>query len=181
MPIGKDALLIGAQHIPATFELQTANFVPAAGDFVPGWGYFVTKASTIPASATSIDELFLVTGKCLITLIVGESTSVVATTTSLTLRTKANTKSIAAITDIVGDALGALYIVTGDPDDGLNGDATGATTGPDTAQCKTGFHAPILMNDETIEMLVQANGTGQIKCDLCYIPLEASAVITSVA
>ena len=141
-------------------------------------GRRVTKVGDLAADP---DDLFTVTGKCLITLMVGECTSVVATTTSLSLNTSTNGVVIAASTDVVGDAAGALYIVTGDPDEGLNGQASGADTNVDVARSRSGHMAPFMINDDKIYSNLDGAGTGTIQWDLYYIPLEASASIASSA
>ena len=153
---------------------------PAASDggYNPRFGTRVTKSSTL---ASDPDDLFTVTGKCLITLMVGEVTSVVATSTSMSINTSTNSIVLVASTDIVGDGAGVLYIVSGDPDDGLNGQASGADNNADAARIRTGFHAPILVNDDRIYMNLDGAGTGLVQWDLYYVPLEAGASITSSA
>jgi hypothetical protein len=69
-------------------------------------------------------------------------------------------------------------MVTGDPDDALN---AASTPNIDIAFTKTGTTSPMLMNDDGIVQVVQDAGTGTIQWDLYYIPLEASASITSAA
>lgn len=140
-------------------------------------GRRVTKVGDV---ASSPDPLFTITGKNLITLIVGEVTSVIASTTSLHLRTSSNTQNLCISTDISSDAAGTLYLVTGDPDDTLNG-AVATVPNVDIAWSRTGFHAPFLMNDDEIIQTIDGAGTGTIQWDLYYIPLEASASITSTA
>lgn len=141
----------------------------------PGLGNLVTKIGNV---STSTDALFSVTGKCLVTLLSGEVSSVIATTTSLQLLTSTGSVTMCASTDIVSDALGTLYLVTGDPDDALNG---GQTPNVDIAMSKSGFHAPFIVNDDGINQLIVGEGTGLIQWELWYIPLEASASIASAA
>lgn len=143
-----------------------------------GIGRRVTKVADM---ASDPDDLFTVTGKCLITLMVGEVTSAIATTSSMSLNTSTNAAVLAASTDVVGDGAGVLYIVTGDPGDGLNGLASGANNNADAATCDSGNHAPFLINDDNIYMNLNGAGTGFVQWDLYYIPLEAGASITSSA
>lgn len=154
---------------------QTAYDSAAGTTVMPGFGRRVTKVGDV---STSTDALFNVTGKCLITLMVGEVTSVIATTTSLQLVTSTNSIILCASTDIVTDVAGTLYMVTGDYDDVLNG---AQVPNADIAMTKTGTTAPFMINDDAIWQSVNGAGTGTIQWDLYYVPLEASASIASAA
>ena len=144
--------------------------------FVPGWGYNVVKLGNV---ATSTDDLFVVSGKCLVTALVGEVTSVVATTTSLQLVTSVGTRTLCASTDIVTEIAGTLYVVTGDQDEVLSG-TTQNTVG--FAMSATRFEKPLFMiNDNVIVQSINGAGTGLIEWNLFYIPIEAGATITSSA
>lgn len=138
-------------------------------------GRRVTKVGTL---ASAPDALFTVTGKNLITLMVGEVTSVVATTTSLQLQTSTGSVIIATSTQITTDAAGTLYMVTGDPDDALCG---GATPNADIAFSKTGFNPPMFVNDDVIMQVINGAGTGLIEWTVYYFPLEDSATIEAAA
>lgn len=144
-------------------------------NFINGLGRRVTKTGTL---ASAPDALFTVTGKNLITLITGEVTSVVATTTSMHLKTSTGTILICTSTQVTTAAAGTLYLVTGDPDDALNG---GATPNADIAFSKTGFNPPMLMNDDRIDMVINGAGTGLVEWVLYYVPLEADATIEAAA
>lgn len=156
-------------------EGQSVN--PPVGIEFSSLGRRVTKVGDV---ATQTDALFTVTGKCLITLMVGEVTSVIATTTSISLRTSSSDVQICISTDIITDLAGTLYLVTGDPDEALNG-VTGGAANVDVAFSKSGHVAPFLMNDDGIDHNTDQVGTGLIQWDLYYVPLEAGAVITSAA
>jgi hypothetical protein len=144
-------------------------------DFLPGFGRRVTKSSTI---ASAPDMLFDVTGKCMITLMFGEVTSVIATSTSMSLNTSTNDDVIVASTQITTDAVGTQYVVSGDPDLGFNG---GGTPTIDTAMFKVGTVAPFIVNDDTIEMNVNTAGTGLVEWVLYYLPLEDGATVAAAA
>lgn len=164
-----------AEVIRAIYNAVSADGSAGATTVQPGIGRRVTKVTDMTADP---DDLFTVTGKCLVTLMVGEVTSVIATTTSISLNTSTNSQVIAASTQITTDAAGTLYIVSGDPDDTLNG---GTTPGVDAALLTTGVHCPFLINDDAIYQNADAGGTGTIQWDLYYIPLEDSASIASSA
>ena len=156
-------------------SLAAAGGAGAPASFHPVRGYHVTKNATI---ASAPDMLFDVTGKCEITLIVGEVTSVIATSTSMSLNTSTNDQVLAASTQITTDAAGTLYVVSGDIGLGFN---AGATPGIDAAILDVGNHAAIIMNDDTIEMNVNSAGTGLVQWDLWYWPLEAGASVAAAA
>lgn len=137
------------------------------------YGRQVTKTGDI---ASAPDMLFDVTGKCLITLLTGEITSVFATTTSLNLKTSTGSVLITTSTQVTTAAAGTLYFVTGDPDDALNG---GSTPNADIAFLKTGTIAPFVMNDDTIQQVVNGAGTGTVLWTLYYFPLEDGAEVNA--
>lgn len=141
--------------------------------YQPQLGYLVTKVGDV---ASAPDDLFTVTGKVLVTLMHGEVTSVIATTQSLTLTTSTGTQTIAAVTQIAGDGVGTLYMVSGDPDLALNG---ATTPGIDAALLTNGSLAPFIINDDRIYQSINGAGTGTIQWDLWYVPLEASASVAS--
>lgn len=142
-------------------------------DFLPGYGRRVTKSSTI---ASAPDALFDVTGMCMITLMVGEVTSVIATSTSMSINTSTNDQVIVASTQITTDAAGTLYLVTGDPDLGFN---SAVAPGVDAAFSKDGQIAPFIVNDDQIEMNVNSAGTGLVDWTIYYLPLEDGATIAA--
>lgn len=144
-------------------------------NFNNSFGRRVTKTGDISSAP---DALFTVTGKNLITMIVGEVTSVFATTTSMHLKTSTGAIALCTSTQVTTAAAGTLYMVTGDPDDALNG---GATPNADAAFSKTGFFPPILVNDDRIDMIVNGAGTGTVEWTLYYFPLEDSATIEAAA
>ena len=166
-----------SEVIRAIYNAISADSGASSTVVQPGIGRRATKVGDV---ASAPDDLFTVTGKCLITLMVGEVTSVLATTTSILLMTSTNSVTIANNTDVLNDVLGTLYLVTGDPDDTLNGDVS-TIPNVDVAWSQTGFHAPFMVNDDRIYMSVGGAGTGTIQWDLWYIPLEDSASIASSA
>ncbi len=143
--------------------------------YTPGLGYRVTKTGDV---ATSIDGLFTVTGKNLVTLMIGEVTSVIATTTSLQIISSVGSRTWCASTDIVTEIAGTLYVVTGDPDDVLTGNAANVVG---TATVKTGIRTDVLVNDNEIRQSINGEGTGTIEWTLYYMPLEDDAEITAAA
>jgi hypothetical protein len=144
-------------------------------EFLPNYGRRVVKSATI---ASAPDALFDVTGKCLITLMFGEVTSVIATSTSMSLNTSTSDAVISASTQITTDAAGTLYMVCGDLGLGFN---AGGTPNVDAAVLDVGSQAPFLVNDDQIEMNVNSAGTGLVEWILYYFPLEDGATIAAAA
>lgn len=144
-------------------------------NYNPHFGYRVVKSSTI---ASAPDALFDVTNKCLITLMVGEVTSVIATSTSMSINTSTTDIVLSASTQITTDALGTLYAVCGDIGLAFN---AGATPNVDAVVLDVGTYAPILINDDQIEMNLNGAGTGLVEWTLFYWPLEPGAVIAAAA
>ena len=138
-------------------------------------GRLVTKSSTI---ASAPDALFDVTGLCEITLMIGEVTSAIATSTSMSLNSSTNDDVIVASTQVTTDAIGTMYLVSGDPDLAFNG---GGTPLIDGAYPKVGTMCSFYMNDDQIEMNVNSAGTGLITWSLWYKPLESGAQIVAAA
>jgi hypothetical protein len=143
--------------------------------YTPGLGYRVTKTGDV---STSVDALFTVTGKNIVTLMVGEVTSVIATTTSLQIISSVGTRVWCASTDIVTELVGTLYVLTGDPDDTLSGQTANVVG---TATVKTGVNTGVMVNDNRIDQSINGAGTGLIEWTLYYIPLEDDAEITAAA
>jgi hypothetical protein len=144
-------------------------------NYNPQFGYRVTKSATI---ASAPDALFDVTNKCLITLMVGEITSVFATSTSMSINTSTNDTVISASTQVTTAAAGTLYLVCGDLGLGFN---AGGAKSVDAAVLDVGSITPFLMNDDQIEMNVNSAGTGLIDWTLFYWPIDDNAVIAAAA
>lgn len=132
--------------------------------------------------ASAPDELFNVTGKVLIKLLIGEVTTVVATTTTLKLQRKTGTVDMCSATTITTDAVGTMYIYGGDAGAVLNaGDApvvgfahnAGAPINPIVFGLSGG--------SETIQSVLDGAGTGIIRFDLWYVPLEIGAKVEAAA
>lgn len=141
----------------------------------PTRGFRVTKSATI---ASAPDALFDVTGLCEITLMIGLVTSAIATSTSMSINTSTNDQVISASTQITTDAIGNIYVVSGDV--GL-GFSAGGTPGVDAAILDVGTIAPFFVNNDQIEQNVNTAGTGLIDWTLFYWPLASGASVAAAA
>lgn len=163
--------------MPSTNKLRGSAFRDA------GLGILVTKDCDL---ATDPDPLFDVTGKVLITLITGEVTVVVATTTTIFLERTTGPVPLCAATTITTDAVGTMYMLSGDTGAIMNGTlAAGDAPVIGLAQLSGGPIAPIVFGlagvAETIRSQLDGAGTGTIRFSLYYIPLEPGAKVVAAA
>ena len=167
----------GASTAAVLAYLQDSLRAPA-GLFIPGFGLKVSKSHNLTGDNV---DLFTVTGQNMIRLLIGEVTTVVATTTTYLMRVKTTAEAIFAATTITTDAAGTLYLFGGDPTVVLNNAGTPVT--------RVGFLdgagpiSPLIVGlaggSLTIESDTSGAGTGVIRWDLWYMPLEASASIVA--
>lgn len=160
-----------------TSVLAAQNAPTAPTTYFPGLGYHVTKVGDI-ATVGGTDPIFDITGKVIITMLVGEVTSVVATTTSLQLVSSVGSRVLCVSTDIVTEIANTLYILTGDPDDVLTGNTQNVVG---AAVIKTGVHCEVLLNGTVIQQKVDAAGTGLVQWDLYYIPVSSTGSVSASA
>lgn len=138
----------------------------------------ITKSHNLTSDNT---DLFTVTGKVAITMIIGEVTTVVATTTTYAMRVKTSNEAIFPATTITTDADDTMYLFGGDNTVVLNNAGTPIT--------KVAFLdgagplAPIIVGlasgSLTIESDTSGAGTGVIVWNLFYVPLEAGASVVA--
>lgn len=121
---------------------------------------------------TTAEAIFNVTGKCLITGIVGEVGTVIQNqlnNTKLTANPTTGTSvDICAVLDIAADEAGTLYSITGTLSDALAGTAAGAVASQANG---------VIVNTGTIDLDCAASNTGTIGWTVFYVPLEDGAVI----
>lgn len=130
-------------------------------------------------------DMFRVTGKVLIKLITGEVTTVVATTTTLKFRRETGTVDMCAATTITSDAVGTMYMYSGDAGAILCGTlAAGDAPVVGFAHLAGGPLAPVVFGlsggSEVIEAVLDQAGTGVIRFHLWYMPLEAGAKVVAI-
>lgn len=148
--------------------------VPNAA-YDPMFGYYVSKASTI---ASAPDALYDVTGIAEITRMVGIVTSAIGTSSSMSINTSTNDMVISASTQVTSDAIGNIYVVTGDLGLGFN---SGGVVGVDGAVLDVGTVAPFYISDDQIEMNVNTAGTGLVTWHLWYKPISQGASVVAAA
>ncbi len=143
-------------------------------------GLKVTKAHTM---TTDNLDLFSVVGKNMITMLTGEVTTIIATTTTYVMRVKTTNEPIFSATTITTAAAGTMYLFGGDCTIALNnaGTITTRVASLDTS----GPLSPIVVGKTsgtaiTIESDLNATGTGTIRWDMWWWPLEAGASIVAL-
>ncbi len=150
-------------------------------------GLRVEKAGVLDAD----DDLFTVTGKVLITLIIGEGTTVMdGGASTVKLNEKASSIDLCAATTITSDAAGEMYMLSGQLDALLNGGGTpalkvaGLTAEHDSATDRSPAHSPIVFDGQgglTIESTETGDDSGEILWTLFYIPIEDGASVEAAA
>ncbi len=165
-----------------TTVAYTTTLVSSA--FIPGLGYPVVKVSNM-ADGTGTDNLFTVTGRCLITHLSGEVTTQIGTTTTMKLSDVTNTVDLCAATTITTDIVGTMYalpglsaqILNGTGDTPVVGSIRNWTTPSGSARQIIGdVQAPI-----TIAHVLDGAGTGAVTWQLYYLPLVSGATIVAAA
>ena len=177
MPQGRDALLTGAAHAEVTASVTTNEQVI--------WermlGIKVTSTTNL---ATANDNIFDYTGPVAITLMFGEVTSVVATTSSMRITTSiGTTMNLCLSTDITTLADATMFMVSGDPAEGLNNVTTQALSR--VAYTTDGTRTMFVLGNEGVTDAIlavnNATGTGTILWTAFYIPLGTSATMAASA
>lgn len=162
--------------------LQTTNVTTAV--YNPLLGFGVTKVSNL-ADGTGTDNLFTVTGRCLITCLTGEVTTVIGGAATMKLTDVTNSVDLCAATTIDTDAVGTMYALNTIASQILNG--TGMTPVIGSIPNLTGsLHLCMkIIGDAqaplTIAHVLDAADTGAVTWQLFYFPLVSGATITAAA
>lgn len=150
-------------------------------------GKKVEKAGNLAAD----DDLFTVYGKVLITLIIGEVTTVMdGGASTVLLNEKADSIPLCAATTITSDAEGEMYMLSGHPDAVMNGGGApvlkvaALTAEHDSATDRSPAHSPIVFDGQAgliIESTETGDDTGKILWTLFYVPIEDGAYVEAAA
>lgn len=134
---------------------------------------FVVQRATAALPATTTAAIFTVTGRCVVSHIVGEVTTVIETQ-ACNLKLQGNPTATGSSVDlcanlnISADVVGSLYVITGTFADAL---ADGLAV---KAQL-----APFIVQAGTIDLVTSATNTGQVKWTVRYYPLDEDALIVA--
>lgn len=139
-------------------------------------GILVSKAAAdLPAGTTG--KLFTIAGgRVLVSLILGEVTTVIQTQANNTKlqfdpTDTGATQDLCAVLDISADAVGTMYHISGTPSDALRDNLNFARGGL--------VAAPLVLKPGDILLNCAATNTGQAKWDLVYKPLDAGATVAA--
>ena len=133
------------------------------------------KVERATANPVTGDELFAVeSGDCLITLLVGEVTSLLQTQSAtyklvLDVDTGSDT-DMSGTLNVNADEVGTLYTLHGTGSTGMQVGSSGSCIGP---------HTPIVVSPGGIDITVSTAHSGEVKWTLWYIPLAEGAYITA--
>lgn len=169
--------------IEATLAAQQAA-VGTTTVYNPFLGFGVTKVSNL-ADGTGTDNLFTVTGRCLITCLTGEVTTVIGGAATMKLTDVTNSVDLCAATTIDTDAVGTMYALNTIASQILNG--TGMTPVIGSIPNLTGsLHLCMkIIGDAqaplTIAHVLDAADTGAVTWRLYYWPLISGATIEAAA
>lgn len=182
--------LVGANADGSTYErleylqAQLSNVLAAAATYNPFLGFGVTKVSNL-ADGAGTDALFTVTGRCLITCLTGEVTTVVGGAATMKLTDTTNTVDLCAATTIDTDAVGTMYALTSIASAILNGAGMTPVVGSIPNLSGSSHLCMKVIGDVqaalTISHILDAADTGAVTWRLFYWPLVASATITAAA
>ena len=133
-----------------------------------------TVARTSGGGAT---DLFIVTGLCLVKVMVGRITSVLTGMADLIVNEKTNSSPFCTITVLDDLAADNILTITGDPSLALNGAVASIDVNYGGWEA---LGSQFVINDDTIEATWAESGTvGTIAWTIIYIPLEADARIVA--
>lgn len=137
-------------------------------------GTRVVERSAAVLPATAATPYFIITGRVLITQIVGEVTTI-ASATATNLKLIANPTvgadvDMCAVVAIASDAVGTIYNITGTLANAL----VATTSGAVIAQANS-----ILVAAGSIDLSASATNTGATKWVLHYIPLDYNSKVVA--
>jgi len=168
-------------NVDGTIVERLEALMDPLGGYDPVLGFRVTKTSDL-ADGAGVDNLFTVTGRCLITHLSGEVTTVIGGAATLKISDQTNTVDLCAATTIDTDAVGTMYHLDGVKAAVLN---SGIAPVVGSTSLANGGYQPIIVGDAqaaiTLAQVLDAADTGNIDWVLYYKPLVASANVVAAA
>ena len=133
---------------------------------------FIVERPSALLPQTTQTPYFTVTGRILLTQIVGEVSVVIAgvanNATLISVPTVGAPVDLCGAQAVTAAVLGTFYNITGTLADNMVGTASGAVIAQANA---------ILVTDGTIDLDCTANNTGETKWTLHYIPLDSGSSV----
>ena len=154
------------------------------GEFIPGLGRRVSNTLALTQGASPSQNLFTVTGQCLINLFIGEVTTAITNVSiDVTLQIATSGEDLHAITIIDNDSVGTLYYLDGDPAVALNSAVAPISNKANipAANSASSILIGLAGGSLTIEHVIVGTPANSdvIVWTLWYYKLEASALIVS--
>ena len=139
-------------------------------------GFRVDRAAASLPQTAQTDYFTISGGRVLVTMIVGEVTTLIQTQANDTKLVFNPTdagasQDLCAVLSITADAVGTMYHISGTPADALRDNLNFARG--------TLFAAPLILKPGTIALDCAASNTGATKWSLWYIPLEDGASVAT--
>ena len=134
----------------------------------------IVERATAALPQSTQSALFTVTGRVIVTNIVGEVTTIIqnqANNTKIVANpTVGADVDLCAVLDIDNDAVGTLYSITGTFANAMIATTSGAFEGQ---------AGNAIVADGTIDLSCSASNTGSVKWTIHYIPLDAGSRVVA--
>ena len=152
-----------------------AVYTTAAALNAANLGTRVDRASATLPATTQTPYFHVYGGRCMVTMLLGEVTTVVQTQACNASweanPTTGTTNAMCAVLNITAHEAGALLSITGTVGDALIAGQSGAVKGQ---------LAPVIVAIGDLEFKTSATNTGATKWSLWYLPLDDGAYIAAV-
>lgn len=137
-------------------------------------GFRVDRATGVLAQGADLSIFTITVGRILLTMIIGEVTTVIQTQANATLLKLNPTatgadQDMCASLDITADAVGALYTISGTVGDALRDDLL----------IGIGMTFPMILSEGIIELECAASNTGSVQWTAFYLPIDQGAVLVA--
>lgn len=137
-------------------------------------GARVDRATGVLAQTADLSLFTIAGGRVILTMLIGEVTTVIQTQANATLLKLNPTatgadQDLCASLDITADAVGALYTLSGTVGDALRDDLLIGNGGL--------MASPLILSEGIIELECAASNTGSVQWSLCYVPFDVGAYI----
>ncbi len=174
----------GSDDLAVHYTDESELAAQVSQTLIPGLGYAVTKVSNL-ADGAGTDALFTVTGRCLITSLTGEVTTVIGGAATMKLTDTTNSVDLCAATTIDTDAVGTMYSLPGLSAQILNGTGGTPVVGSIPNIAGTAASARQFIGDAqaavTISHILDAADTGAVTWVLTYVPVVVGSTIVAAA
>jgi len=138
-------------------------------------GLRVERATAVLPQTANAPIFNILTGRVMLTLLVGQITVVMGAVANLTrllaVPTGATQTFLCIATDTANYAAGDLLSINGDFGLPLEPAATGGAV--------EGMVVPVILRPGTLDLDCAGNNTGSVRWTLCYVPIDNGAAVTA--